>query len=138
MLESTHEIPEVHATYSITTEEYELLVRIIYLEGGTESLACKEAITSVIFNRLDSTKFADTIYDIIYAAGQFATATYVDTIVPYSCPEAPYYEKSKEFINRWNECYEALNYVLLNGSTLPAYVVYFRSDYFFSWATANT
>lgn len=125
-------------SYLLTDENLVLLAKTIFLEAGIESYECKEAVASVIINRLNTGRWGETLHDVIYAPSQFAVAKNIEKTVPYSCPEAPYYEKSKEFISRWDDCFAAAEYVLVHGSTLPANVLYFRANYYFDWATPYT
>lgn len=125
----TYESPKVDAPneesmyYSVTAEEREMLARLIYLESGICSLECQKAVCSVVFNRFDSGKWRKdmnndgkiTLYDIIYYPNAFSPAYKIDTTTP-------------------NErAYEAVDYVLRYGPTLPTYVRYFRASYHFSW-----
>lgn len=102
-------------TYNITPEDRETLARLIYLEGNVESIECQKAIASVVINRLNSGYWGNTINNVIYARGQFTPASRI----PYTTPTATNYE--------------AVDYVLTNGVTLPSYCLYFRAGYHFSW-----
>lgn len=102
-------------TYNITPEDRETLARLVYLEGNVESLECQKAIVSVVINRLNSGYWGNTINSVIYARNQFTPASRI----PYTTPTATNYE--------------AVDYVLTNGITLPSYCLYFRAGYHFSW-----
>ena len=108
---------ETPTTYidNITSKDRETLARLVYLEGNAESLECQKAIVSVVINRLNSGYWGKTINSVIYASGQFTPASQI----PYTTPTATNYE--------------AVDYVLTNGVTLPSYVLYFRASYHFSW-----
>lgn len=98
----------------LTEEERELLARLVYQEGNIESLECQIAIASVVINRVNAGIFGgDNIYDVIYAKGQFSTAYMLDETVPND-------------IN-----YEAVDYVIQNGPSIPYYVCFFRANYYF-------
>ncbi len=101
--------------YNITPEERETLARLIFLESNTESLECQKAITSVVINRMHSGYWGNTINSVVYAKNQFTPASKI----PYVTPTATNYE--------------AVDYVLANGVTLPSYCLYFRAGYHFSW-----
>ena len=102
-------------TYNITSVEREMLARIVYLEANGESLECQKAVVSVIINRWQNGYWGDSIKDVIYSRGQFSPAKNIYKTTPT--------ERN----------YEAVDYVLKNGCTLPKYVLYFRSSHHFNW-----
>lgn len=102
--------------YNVTPEDRETLARLIFLESNTESLDCQKAIVSVIINRMHSGYWGNTVNSVVYARNQFTPASQI----PYTTPTSTNYE--------------AVDYVLTNGVTLPSYVLYFRSSYHFSWS----
>lgn len=99
--------------YNVTSEEREMLARLVYLESNIESLDCQKAIVSVVFNRLHNGAWGDTLEDVVYYPYQFSPAY----LIPNTTPTA--------------KNYEAVDYVLQHGITLPYYVMYFRADYHF-------
>lgn len=101
--------------YNVTAEEKDLLARLVFLEANTESLECQKAVISVVINRWENGYWGNTLHDVVYAKGQFSTAKNI----PIATPTA--------------NNYEAVDYVLKNGSTLPEYVLYFRANYHFKW-----
>ena len=112
--------------YNITAEERELLARIVTCEASICSLECQKDVCSVIFNRLESGKWRKdmnndgeiTLYDIIYYPNAFSpTANGAMDKCTKPCASA----------------YEAVDYVVENGPTVPTYVRYFRTSYDFSW-----
>lgn len=107
------EVP-TESIYNITPEDRETMARLVFLESNTESLECQKAVASVIINRLYSGYWGNTIDGVVYASGQFTPAY----SIPYTTPTATNYE--------------AVDYVLTNGATLPPYVLYFRAGYHFS------
>ena len=56
-------------------QSVDLLARVIYHESGNQPFQGQIAVGNVILNRVASSKFPDTIYDVIYAPGQFSSAT---------------------------------------------------------------
>lgn len=96
-------------------DDRETLARLVFLEANTESLECQKAIVSVIINRVNSGYWGNTVNSVVYAKNQFTPASRI----PYTTPTD---------IN-----YEAVDYVLENGVTLPSYVLYFRANYHFNW-----
>lgn len=118
---TTSTVPETTAPktmyYSVTEEERLLIAQLVYREANTESLECQKAIVSVLFNRLACGKWGDTIEEVIYYKNAFtpATAGLLEGVTPT------------------NTNYEAVDYVLENGPTLPTYVRYFRANYHHNW-----
>lgn len=108
---------EVEPTYAynITSVEREMLARLVYLEANTESLECQIAIISVIINRWQSGIWGDSIEDVVYAEHQFSPAKNIKITTPTA------------------QNYEAVDYVLRYGCTLPQYVMYFRANYHHGW-----
>lgn len=97
----------------LTESEIDLLSRLVYLEGGTESFECQKAIASTVINRmLDS---GDTLAEVIYAENQYAVADMLDNATA---------SKSAE---------DAVSEVLRKGVTVPGYVTFFRADYYHEW-----
>ena len=118
IIEVEKEIPfevEQKCVYNVTAEEREMLARLVYLEANTESLDCQKAIVSVVINRWQNGYWGDTIKKVIYSPAQFTPASKIQHTTPN------------------NKNYEAVDYVLKNGCTLPEYVLYFRSSYHFDW-----
>lgn len=109
--------------YTITEEERELLARLCFLESSICSSECQRAVVSVVFNRLESGKWKIdmnndgiiSLYDIIYYPNAFSPADKIDST---TADEASY---------------EAVDYVIQNGPTVPTYVRYFRTKYHFNW-----
>lgn len=120
------ETEPIIAYYNITEEERDLLAKLVFLEASVCSDECKRDVISVVFNRLDSNKWKKdmngdnviTISDIVYYPNAFTPVLYgmIDTCIPD------------------NDCYSAVDYVVLNGPTVPTYVRYFRDNYDFDWA----
>lgn len=117
--------PEVIPYYIVTAEEREMLATLVYLESSICSEDCQRAVASVIFNRLDSGRWKKdvnkdskiTLYDIVYYPNAFSPAYLIED----------YKDKTTQ------ECYDAVDYVIQNGPTVPTYVRYFRTSYHFKW-----
>lgn len=65
------EVKSVSTNYSFSTEELDLLARIVRAEAQAEPFEGKVAVAAVVLNRLESPKFPDTIRGVIYQRGQF-------------------------------------------------------------------
>ncbi len=63
------ETPSPSASFSEEDELY-LVAQVVYKEGDSESYV---AVANVIYNRVQSSRFPDTIYDVIYQRNQFST-----------------------------------------------------------------
>lgn len=107
---------EISKKYNITEEEREMLAAIIFLEAGTESYECQAAICSVIINRWISGYWGNSIAEVLYAPNQFTPAKYISSTTPSSMQ------------------YEVVDDIIMNGTTLPEYVMYFRANFYFDWA----
>lgn len=56
------------------TEEEILLAQIVYAESRGCSDECQIAVASVVMNRVNSSLYPNTIYDVIYQDGQYEPA----------------------------------------------------------------
>lgn len=83
-LEATDSASTVYGDISLTADDFDLLRRIMALEGHTEGHDGLKAIAEVVFNRMRSEKFPDTLEGVIYQRGQFATVRYLKK--PYVLP----------------------------------------------------
>lgn len=109
--------------YNITEEERDMLASLCTLEASVCSEDCQRAVVSVIFNRLNSGKWNKdinndgkiTLCDIIYYPNAFTPAHLI------------------EDTKGTKESYEAVDYVIKRGCTVPEYVRYFRASKDFSW-----
>ena len=117
VLVDVEEVEEPEPYYEVTDYERELLERLVYHEGNTESLECQKAIVSVVFNRLydEYDRFGNSIEEVIYAPGQFTVASYLFKDEPT--------ETNKE----------AVDWVIWNGPSIDEQIQFFRSKHYFSW-----
>lgn len=83
-LEATDSVQTVYGDISLTADDFDLLRRIMALEGHTEGHDGLKAIAEVVFNRMRSDRFPDTLEGVIYQRGQFATVRYLKK--PYVLP----------------------------------------------------
>lgn len=103
--------------YNMIEDERELFARLLYCEGGNESVECQRAIASVVLNRLHSGKWGDSLTSVIYATGQFQ---------PISSGAILTAKPSQTQ-------YDVIDYVNENGCTIPSWVMFFRASYHFNW-----
>lgn len=74
--------PSRYESFSLSDEDMVLLAKIIWLEARGESFEGQQAVAEVVFNRMLSEYFPDTLSDVIYQKGQFSTASMVHTADP--------------------------------------------------------
>ncbi len=98
-----------YADIDLSQEDVELLARIIWLEARGECFDGQQAVAEVVFNRMLSEAFPDTLHDVIYQKGQFSTADNADTATPTMTQ------------------YEAIREALLGENVLPIEVVFFAT-----------
>ena len=94
------------------SDMYELAT-LVYLESGIESYECQKAVASVIINRMNLRE--ETLQQVIYDEYQFSPAHKISSSSPSQ------------------SCINSVYEVLKNGPTIPEYVCYFRSGYYFNW-----
>ena len=117
VVKKTTKIEEKKDYYQISEEERELLARLVHCEASICSNECKYDVISVVFNRLEASKWGDTLEEVIYYKNAFTPAA----------------SSKLERTTPTKADYAAVDYVLENGPTLPTYVRYFRTDYDFRW-----
>ena len=61
----------------LTDEERNLIAKLICMEAASEPFEGQQAVAEVIFNRLASGRFQNSIHNIIYADGQFPSVDYL-------------------------------------------------------------
>lgn len=59
---------------SYSQDELRLLACLVHAEAGTQSYEGKLAVANVVLNRVNSSKYPDTIKAVIYQSGQFSVA----------------------------------------------------------------
>lgn len=104
------EKPDVESRYpdiDLTYEEEQLLARMIWVEARGESAEGQQAIAEIVFNRMLSDGFPDTVSSVIYAEGQFRSTEFLDQAEPYQAQ------------------YDAIERALEGPYVLPVDVVYF-------------
>lgn len=123
--EEDNSIPETEESDStadstafiVTDEERYLLAALVFCEANTESIECQRAVVSVVFNRLACGKWGHTLEEVIFYTNAFTPAS-----------------NGKIFkVEPNNVNFDAVDYVLKNGPTMPTYVRYFRTDHHFNW-----
>lgn len=103
--------------FTVTTVEVYLVARILDLECGIDgTIPAKAAVASVIYNRVTSKHWGETVQQVIYSPNAFTSAKYIDD-------EEEVSEASVIIALR----------ILRFGPILPPDVMYFRDDHDFEW-----
>lgn len=105
--------------FFVTSVEREMLARLLWTEARGESVECQRAIVSVVMNRVRSDDFPNSIEEVIKQKNgtipQFDLGNALGNVTP-------------------NEIqYEAVDYVIWNGVTMPDWVCYFRANRHHAW-----
>lgn len=106
------EKPYVECRYpnlELTWEEQQLLAKVIWVEARGESAEGQQAIAEIVYNRMISLDFPNTLQSVIYAEGQFRSAQFLDEATPSQAQ------------------YEALENALSGPYVLPIDVVHFAT-----------
>lgn len=61
-----YEILEKEDIYHLSEEDYEVLLRIVQAEAGSEDEKGKMLVAGVVLNRLENSKFPDTVKEIVF------------------------------------------------------------------------
>ena len=72
--EKEAELTKNRGAVSASTDETRLLAALIQCEAGNQPYEGKVAVGAVVMNRVKSGAYPNTIYDVIYASGQFTPA----------------------------------------------------------------
>ena len=103
--EENKNYPEI----DLTAEERELLARVIWVEAQGECAEGQQAVAEVVFNRMLSDQFGDTLNDVIYGEDQFRSVPYLEDAKPMQAQ------------------YQAIDRALYGDSILPKNVYYFAT-----------
>ena len=93
----------------LSAQERELLARVVWVEARGESAEGQQAIAEIVFNRMMSPQFGDTLNDVIYSAGQFRSVPFLEDAEPYQAQ------------------YDAIDRALYGPNILPEDVFYFAT-----------
>lgn len=94
---------------SLTYEEQQLLAKVIWVEARGESAEGQQAIAEIVFNRMVSDDFPDTLAGVIYAENQFRSVKFLDEAEP------------------WQAQYDAIDDALEGPYVLPINVFHFAT-----------
>lgn len=123
----------IENTYVPQGDDVKLLATIIYCEAGSSNYQGMLAVGAVVLNRVNSSRFSqNTVYDVIYAPGQFSPvssgrfAMYYALGVPASCTQAAQEVLNGNIIGGWL-------FFLTAGSTDRQGDVIGGNVFFYNW-----
>ncbi len=102
----TENIEETETESAYSPDNFYELSHLIQAEAGYCSREMMIGVGSVVLNRVKSPKFPNTVYEVIHQPGQYSTVSWLASQVPTE------------------ECEEATDYLLRNGSQYPEDVLY--------------
>ena len=104
---TTSEIESGETKY--TNEDYVLLAKLIYRETGNQGWDCMVACGSVVMNRVKSSRYPNTIKEVIFQKGQYSVT-----------------KNRKRFYNTVpsEDAYLVAELILNEGSQIPENVLY--------------
>lgn len=73
---------KVYEAITVSPEDGKLLEAILWAEANNQCFEGQKAVIEVIFNRVLSPDWPDTIYDVLSQKGQFATWKYRNRVKP--------------------------------------------------------
>ena len=104
---------EPYSYMKLAPEKLRDFSALVTLEADIESQECKEAVASVILNRMTTRNMS--LDEVMYEDGQFEPASMIKDTEPSA------------------ECMEAVYKVTTYGPTIPEYVTFFRADHYHNW-----
>lgn len=113
--ESEDPVYETEPAIEVSQDDLTLLAAIIYCEAGNQLWDGKVAVGAVVLNRVASSLFPNTIYDVIYQSGQF-TPAYSGALASALANGVP------------DECVQAAQ-AALNGENPVGGALYFNTGY---------
>jgi N-acetylmuramoyl-L-alanine amidase len=75
---------------TVSGEELDLLARVVQAEAGGEPFEGKVAVAAVVFNRVRSSKYPNSVWEVLHQPGQFTPVAQgtVPKKADASCAEA--------------------------------------------------
>lgn len=103
------EVKVLEKTVSVDPDELDLLARLIQAEAGSDWCTdeLQRAVGSVVLNRMNDSRYPDTMHDVIYQPGQYSTAK--NGQIEKAATDRPR---------------ENAEYLLKNGSTIPEEIIF--------------
>ena len=111
--------------YSVTEEDAYLLACVVGSEAGYESYEGKLAVANVVLNRLNGGYYGKTMYDVVYAKGQFTVATNgALNRVMVNGPNAESIQAAKDALAGKNNVPNYANFCSLKAANFDSYAEY--------------
>lgn len=104
----------------VSNDDIDLVAKIVYLEAGGEGADLQRAVTEVIYNRVLSGIWGDSVSEVIYATNDYG---WEFSTVPDLYKAEP-----------TDTTYEIVRDVFQKGSTIPLRIMYFRLNHYHQWA----
>lgn len=119
--ESLPPVEEVQDYVVLDETEKLIFATLIRLECGGSSYETKQAVASVVVNRMKMWNMS--LRDVVFAKDQFTPSYLINQDDGISK-----YNPSREGV--YAECWAAMEEVCKQGPTIPSYVFYFRSEHY--------
>ncbi|MCG0275271.1 MAG: cell wall hydrolase [Thermosediminibacteraceae bacterium] len=103
-----HSAKEVTANYAVSarSSDIELLARLVAAEAGAEPYVGQVAVAAVVLNRVKSSKFPDTIPEVIYEPRAFESVS--NGLIWARTPTRTNYNAVRDALNGWDPTYGSL------------------------------
>ena len=101
------EPPEPERELYLTDRERQLMAQLVHSEAGSESYDVKRYVVDVVFNRVDSSLFPNTIEEVIFQRRQFSV------IRNGAFDRAAAHLEEEDWLAVDEECYGRLDYGIL-------------------------
>jgi hypothetical protein len=111
--EAQEDINGYYKLQTYTTYELQILTNAIYCESGHTENALRLDVGSVIINRVNDSRFPDTIYDVLTQKGQYSR-WYVTQDCTNWCKQQDSYYKT----DYYSMCENAAKQILMGNTTL--------------------
>ena len=98
--------PEIDLTW----EEQQLLAKVIWVEARGESAKGQQAVAEIVFNRMASEDYPNSLREVIYADNQFRSVEFLEDATP------------------WQAQYDAIDNALEGPYVLPMDVYHFATS----------
>lgn len=64
-----YNVLERKAKYTLSQEDYDILLRIVEAEAGCEDIKGKMLVAGVVMNRVENSRFPDTVREVVFQKG---------------------------------------------------------------------
>lgn len=102
----------------LSENDKQILAALVWLEGRGEPIECQRAIASVVLNRMMVNGLS--LHDVVYAPNQFTPANRIEST-----------RATQDISNQ----VAIVEDICMQGTSVPRYVLYFRSGHYFNWST---